>query len=170
MLKSVFYVTWFLWIQLAQISFQFLCRKLFSRLMQRCMSYSEVVLSTPKEFAIPYQSHLIQDKRIQLATRNWVACSTPQPQHQWFVLLSTLVSMLLYHGILMFFPQNTLFTFLVDVLQNHSEDILLLVLCPRRPPPSPPPPLLLLLLSSSPPSPPPPRLPLWACTKYILGL
>ena len=160
MLKSVFYVTWFLWIQLAQISFQFLCGKLFSRLIQECMSYSEVVLSTPKELQyliLPRnQSCLIQDKRIQLATRNWVACSTPQPQHQWFILLSTLVSMLLYHRILMFFPQSTLFTFLVDVLQNHSEDILLLILVLVV--------LLLLFLlpsssSSSPPS-PPPRLPL----------
>ena len=48
-----------------------------------------------------------------------------QPHHQWFVLLFTLVSMLLYHELLMFFLNSH---FLVDVLQNQSEDNLLLLL------------------------------------------
>ena len=143
MLKSVLFVTWFLWIQLAQFSFQFLCGE---TVYDSCKGACHIVrlFCQHQKGGKPYciwrpwnQSGLIQNKRIQLATRNWVACFTPavfQPHHQWFVLLSTLVSMLLYHELLMFFSQSTPFTFpgwcTAEPIRGQSP-----------PPPPPPPPL-----------------------------
>ena len=110
--ESVFFVHHdFVWIQLAQFSFQFLCGETVYDSRNGACHIVRLFCQYRKSCNTLLHMKALESEWSNPRQEDSITPTVLQPHHQWFVLLSTLVSMLLYHGLLMFFPQSTPFTF-----------------------------------------------------------